>query len=166
MRTSHPADVTCTLPSDAHPSHMSPRRYTAEQAKGIFEVDWPLFGELSRALALRVARAYDPEVVIGVATAGVVPGAVVAAILDRPFHAMTVSRRFKAETVRATPAVFGAPPHEVRGPRVHNVDQTCDSRATLRHALATESAIVLPWDREVLVNGELVPNPAYEGMLG
>ena len=33
------------------------------------------------------------------------------------------------------------------------------------HALATESAIVLPWDREVLVNGELVPNPAYEGML-
>ena len=29
------------------------------------------------------------------------------------------------------------------------------------HALATESTIVLPWDREVLVNGELVPNPKY-----
>jgi uncharacterized protein len=31
------------------------------------------------------------------------------------------------------------------------------------HALATESTIVLPWDREVLVDGELVPNPMYEG---
>jgi hypothetical protein len=74
------------------------------------------------------------------------------------------------------------------------VDETCGSGATLRlavsavvnagatavrtavgfktgayapdfHALATEAAIVLPWDREVLVDGELTPNPAYEGML-
>jgi hypothetical protein len=28
-------------------------------------------------------------------------------------------------------------------------------------ALATESAIVLPWDREVLIDGALVPNPLY-----
>jgi hypothetical protein len=24
----------------------------------------------------------------------------------------------------------------------------------------------LPWDREVLVHGELVPNPTYSGVLG
>jgi hypothetical protein len=29
------------------------------------------------------------------------------------------------------------------------------------HALATESTIVLPWDREVLIDGELLPNPLY-----
>ena len=34
------------------------------------------------------------------------------------------------------------------------------------HALATESTIVLPWDREVLVEGELVPNPMYGDALG
>ncbi len=157
-------------------------------------VEWPFFGELSRALALKVARAYDPEIVVGVATAGVVPGAVVAAILDRPFAAITVSRRYRAETVRQTPAVIGAAPQDVRGRRVLIVDETCDSGVTLRlavssivnagaaavrtavgfrtgsyvpdfHALATESTIVLPWDREVLVNGELLPNPSYEGML-
>ena len=33
------------------------------------------------------------------------------------------------------------------------------------HALATGATIVLPWDREVLVDGELSPNPAYDGML-
>jgi hypoxanthine phosphoribosyltransferase len=173
---------------------MTPRRYTAEQAKGLFEVDWPLFGELSRALALRVARAYDPEVVIGVATAGVVPGAVVAAILDREFHSLIVSRRYRSEDARETPEVFGDVPAVVRDRRVLVVDETCDSGATIQlavaavlnagaaevrtavsfktgefepdfHALATESAIVLPWDREILIDGALVPNPLYEDAL-
>jgi hypoxanthine phosphoribosyltransferase len=172
-----------------------PRQQSVDPSKGILSVEWPLFGELSRALALRVARSYDPEIVVGVATAGVVPGAVIAAILERQFAAITVSRRFRAETVRQTPAVFGAAPQDVRGRRVLIVDETCDSGDTLRlavsavvnagavavrtavafrtgsyepdyHALATESTIVLPWDREVLVNGELVPNPAYAGLLG
>lgn len=173
---------------------MSPRRYTADQAKGVFEVDWPLFGELSRALALRVARAYDPEVVIGVATAGVVPGAVVAAILDREFHSLIVSRRYRSDDEREVPEVFGEVPPAVRGRRVLVVDETCDTGDTITlavaavrnagaaevrtavsfktgeyepdfHALATESAIVLPWDREVLIDGALVPNPLYEDAL-
>jgi uncharacterized protein len=33
------------------------------------------------------------------------------------------------------------------------------------HALATTSTIVLPWDREVIVDGELVLNPAYADAL-
>jgi hypoxanthine phosphoribosyltransferase len=172
---------------------MSPRRYAVDRSKGVMHVEWPLFGELSRALALMVARAYDPEIVVGIATAGVVPGAVVSAILDKEFHSIMVSRRFRADTVRDTPAVLGAAPHEVRGKRVLIVDETCDSGATMRlavaaivnagaaevrtavsfktgsfvpdfHALATESNIVLPWDREVLVDGELVPNPVYAGV--
>jgi hypoxanthine phosphoribosyltransferase len=97
--------------------------------------------------------------------------------------------------VRETPQVFGAIPPAVRGKRVLVVDETCDSGDTLRlavsavvnagaaevrsavgfktgpfepdfHALATSSTIVLPWDREVLVDGELVLNPLYEGVLG
>ncbi len=170
------------------PTNRSPRPH-----KDPFVVDWPVFGELARALALKVAREFDPEVVIGVANAGVVPGAVVAAILDRPFHSMMVSRRYRTETVRATPSVFGEAPSDVRGKRVLIVDETCDSGDTLRlaiaaivnagavelrtavsfktgsfvpdfHALALESAIVLPWDREILVDGELSPNPKYEGL--
>jgi len=169
---------------------MSPRKQTVDPAQGVLHVEWPLFGELSRALALKVAREYDPEVVVGVATAGVVPGAVIAAMLGCEFHSIMVSRRFRAETVRQTPAVFGAAPGEVRGRRVLIVDETCDSGETLRlavasivnagateirtavafrtgsyepdfHALATASTIVLPWDREVIEEGELVPNPAY-----
>jgi uncharacterized protein len=173
---------------------MSPRRTTVEHSKGVFEVEWPLFGELSRALALKVAREYDPEVVVGIATAGVVPGAVVAAILGREFHSMVVSRRFGTETVRESPAVLSAAPLSVRGRRVLIVDETCDTGDTIRlavaamvnagasevrtavafqtgsyapdfHALATDSTIILPWDREVLIEGELLPNPLYADAL-
>jgi hypothetical protein len=169
---------------------MTPRRTTVEHTKGVFEVEWPLFGELSRALALKVAREYDPEVVVGIATAGVVPGAVIAAILGREFHSMVVSRRFGTESVRESPAVLSAAPTAVRDRRVLVVDETCDTGDTLRlavaamvnagaaevrtacafqtgpyepdfHALATESMIVLPWDREVLIDGDLLANPLY-----
>ena len=56
---------------------MSPRKHTVDAAKGVMDIEWPFFGELSRGLALKVARAYDPELVIGIATAGVIPGAVI-----------------------------------------------------------------------------------------
>lgn len=173
---------------------MTPRRYAVDRTKGVLEVEWPFFGELSRALALKVARDFDPEIVVGVATTGVIPGAVVAAILNREFHSILVTRREGVTRVRAVPAVIGAAPPAARGRRVLVVDETCDSGDTLRlavaaivnagatevrtavgfrtgsyephyHALATESTIVLPWDREVLVDGELVPNPLYADAL-
>jgi hypoxanthine phosphoribosyltransferase len=166
-----------------------PRKYQADPAKGIFHVEWPLFGELSRALALKVARSYDPEIVVGVATAGVIPGAVIAAILDLDFRSILISRW--SEQMRQTPSVLGAAPQEVGGRRVLIVDETCDTGDTLRLAVAavvnagarevrtavsfrtgpyepdffgleTESVIVLPWDREIFVDGALVPNPKYE----
>ncbi|MBA2707273.1 MAG: phosphoribosyl transferase [Gemmatimonadaceae bacterium] len=169
---------------------MSPRKQSVDPTQGVLHVEWPLFGELSRALALKVSREYDPDLVVGIATAGVIPGAVVAAMLGREFHSIVVSRKFRAEQVRDTPAVFGAAPHEVRGMRVLIVDETCDSGDTMRlavgsivnagarevktavgfrtgayqpdfHALATASTIVLPWDRELIVEGELTRNPAY-----
>src|SRR6266516_562952 len=110
---------------------MSPRRTAVEHTKGVFEVEWPLFGEMSRGLALRVARAYDPEIVIGIATAGVVPGAVIAAILGREFHSLVVSRKYQSASERETPEVFGSAPKEARGKRVLIVDETCDSGDTM-----------------------------------
>jgi len=174
---------------------MSPRKHTVDASKGVLEIEWPFFGELSRGLALKVTRAYDPELVIGIATAGVIPGAVIAAILGREFHSLVVSRKFHAVKARETPEVFGSAPKEVRGRRVLIVDETCDSGDTMRlaisavneagaaeirtavairtgnyapdfHAIATESTIILPWDREILIDGELRPNPLYADALG
>lgn len=186
---SHPA-----LPAPTRAGYlcpMSPRRYTVDQSKGVLDVEWPLFGEMARALALKVARDYDPEIIVGIATSGVIPGAVIAAIHGREFRAMTISRRGDQEKVRETPHVLGSVPPQVRGKHVLIVDETCDSGDTLRlavsacvnagatevrtavcfktgpyrpdfWALETESTIVLPWDREILVDDDLVPNPLYD----
>lgn len=168
-----------------------PKRRTAPPET--MQVDWPLFGELSRALALKVSKDFNPDLVVGIATAGVVPGAVVAAMLDRPFHSMIVSRRYHSATVRETPAVLSAAPADTQGKRALIVDETCNGGDTLRlaiaalvnagakevrtavsfktgpyvpnyYALETEARIVLPWDREQIVDGQLIPNPKYDGL--
>src|SRR6476619_7897990 len=115
---------------------MSPRKRTVDATKGVLEIEWPFFGELSRGLALKVARSYDPELVIGIATAGVIPGAVIAAILSREFHSLVVSRKYHSAKERARPQVFGTAPKEVKGKRVLIVDETCDSGDTLRLAVS------------------------------
>ncbi|MHB1225088.1 MAG: phosphoribosyltransferase [Gemmatimonadaceae bacterium] len=168
---------------------MSSRQNVAA-SQGVLEVEWPMFGELARALALRVVREFDPEIVVGIANAGAIPGAVIASILDREFHSILISRRYRSDSERDTPAVLGAVPHGIRARRVLLVDGTCESGETMRlaiaslvnggaeevrtavvfrtgayepdfHALATESVIVLPWDREVMLGDQLVPNPLY-----
>lgn len=160
-----------------------------------FELSWELFGEMCRVLALRVARDYEPEVVIGIAKAGVLPAAIVASILRVDFFCTKISRRSGDEVVREQPRVFGAAPAEARGRRVLIVDEITTSGDTLRLALAatrevgpaevrtatafvrpggylpdyfgleTNSLIVFPWDRQVYEAGELVPHPAYRGVL-
>jgi hypothetical protein len=150
------------------------------------QVDWAFFGELCRALALKIFREYDPEVVIGIAKAGVIPGAVVASIIQRDFASMTITRGHTG----SAPAVLAGPPRLVSGKRVLLVDETCESGETMKlalvalreqrpaavrtavsfrtgeykpdfYALETNSFIILPWDREVIMEGEIVMRPDY-----
>lgn len=158
--------------------------------RGVLEVDWAFFGEICRALALKVARDYEPEVVLGVAKAGVIPGVVVASILQCEFTSMVVTRRDEGEE----PVLIAGPPSTIRGRRVLIVDETCDTGSTMRlalnevralkpssiktavsfktgpympdyHAFESESFIILPWDREIIQGGELVVRPEYAGKL-
>ena len=159
--------------------------------RDVLEVDWPFFGELCRALALHVSRRYDPEVIVGIAKAGVIPAAIVATILQREFVAMSIARSGGS----AAPELIVGPPASLRGKRVLLVDETCDTGDTLKlalnevlqigpadvktavsfttgawrpdfHAFETEKAIVLPWDREVVEQGELVTRPDLRGWVG
>jgi hypoxanthine phosphoribosyltransferase len=153
--------------------------------RGVLQVDWPFFGELCRVLALKVFREYDPEVVIGIAKAGVIPGAVVASILQRDFASIAITGQG---------SVIAGPPRLVTGKRVLLVDETCESGSTMKlalaalrdlkpaavktavsfktgtykpdfHALENENFIILPWDLEVIVNGEIVVRPDYRAKL-
>ena len=170
---------------------MTPQRRTPPPSpRGVLEVDWPFFGELCRALALRVAREYEPEVVLGVAKAGVIPGVVVASILQCEFSSMVVTRKDEG----GLPVLVAGPPATIGGRRVLIVDETCDTGSTLKlalnevralkpkqvktavsfktgdytpdyHAFETENFIILPWDREIIQNGELIVRPDYAARL-
>ncbi len=160
-------------------------RSASKTPRGVLQVDWPFFGELCRVLALKVFREYDPEVVIGIAKAGVIPGAVVASILQRDFASIAITREG---------SVIAGPPRLVTGKRVLLVDETCESGNTMKlalaavrdlkpaavktavsfktgtykpdfHALENENFIILPWDLEVIVNGEIVVRPDYRAKL-
>src|SRR6267143_2844177 len=82
--------------------------------RGVLEVDWPFFGELCRALALKIFREYDPDVVIGIAKAGVIPGAVVASILQRDFASIAITRT----EAGGRPVVLAGPTRLVTARRV------------------------------------------------
>ena len=162
------------------------RPIAASQSRGVLEVDWPFFGEICRALALKVAKAYEPEVILGIAKAGVIPGVVVATILQAEFSSMAVTR----QDADGEPILVAGPPASIRGRRVLLVDETCDTGSTLKlalnevralrpkevrtavsfktgnyapdfHAFETENRVILPWDREIIAEGELVTRPDY-----
>jgi hypoxanthine phosphoribosyltransferase len=177
-----PGSPTPPTPRRSRPGRASPN--------AVLEVDWPFFGELCRVLALKVFRAYDPDLVLGIAKAGVIPGAVVASIMQRDFASMAITRTDSD----ARPVVIAGPPRLVTGRRVLIVDETCDSGDTMKlalnavrelrpaavktavsfrtgpfqpdfSALETDSFIILPWDREVIKNGEIVVRPDYADKL-
>ncbi|CAN5639713.1 phosphoribosyltransferase [soil metagenome] len=161
----------------------------------VLELSWELFGELCRVLALRVARDYQPEIIIGIAKAGVIPAATIASILRADLYTMKISRRSGGELVSEQPQVLTAAPVQAAGRRVLVVDEISSSGDTLRlalaavrsvgpadvrtatafarpggfrpdyHALETDALIVFPWDRKVLEDGELVVHPAYRGVV-
>ncbi len=72
------------------------RPHAQSGPRGTLEVDWPFFGEICRALAMRVAKEYQPEIVLGIAKAGVIPGVVVASIMQCDFASMVVTRQRRA----------------------------------------------------------------------
>jgi hypoxanthine phosphoribosyltransferase len=159
------------------------------------DLSWEMFGELCRALALRVARQYDPDLVVGIARAGVIPAAVIASILRVDFHSLKISRRDGDEQVRERPAILSAAPGTARGSRVLIVDEIASSGETLRMALSslrnvapaelrtatcfvrprgykpdyfaleTDATIIFPWDRKIFHDDELVVNPRYQAVL-
>jgi len=172
-----------------------PQNMAQSQPTEFLDLSWEMFGELCRALALRVARDFEPDLVVGIARAGVFPGAVVASVLRKDFYSLTISRREGGELVRDRPAVLSAAPLQCQGKKILLVDEITSSGDTLRMGLAairdrnpaevrtatsftrhggyqpdyialqTDATIIFPWDRKIFEGEELVVNPRYRGVV-
>src|SRR5438270_5421430 len=116
------------MPAPPSPRTPPPRNSSGTVRKaphGVLEVDWPFFGEMCRALALKVFREYDPDVVIGIARAGVIPGVVVASIPQRDFASTAITRPESG----GRPVLSAGQPRLAGGRRVLIVRPTCGTRA-------------------------------------
>jgi len=160
------------------PRPSSPTRRPAAPPRAVLEVDWPFFGELCRGLALKVWKDFEPELVVGIARAGVVPGAVIASMLRRDFASITLRRAQEGEA----PSLISRPTMSPRGRKVLLVDGTCDGGDTMRlalsvmkeegatqvktavvfrtgeytpdfHSVRQVAQIILPWDHDTVVPG-------------
>jgi uncharacterized protein len=163
------------------PTPLNVKRARGMPETEFLELSWEFFGELCRVLAVKVATdEYMPDVVIGIAKAGVIPGAVVASILQCDFYSLKISRDSGGGRARVRPKILSAAPKEAAGRRVLIVDEICTSGETMRmalnalrqvspaevrtatsltkvggykpdyHALETSATVVFPWDRHVL----------------
>lgn len=159
---------------------------------GVLDLTWEVLGRLCHELVEKILAEYAPEVVVGVAKGGVVPGVVIASALRVNFFPIKLSRRDNEKRVRDQPQVLVPAGDYVRGQRVLLVDDMCVTRRTLvaaqaalepfaparvRYAslavhefsempdwfaLKTNALILFPWEKGVFTNGGWQLIPEYQ----
>ncbi len=154
-------------------------------------INWDQFGELCEKLALKVREDFEPDLVVGIVKAGVLPGAVIASLFRKDFYTIKLSRRKNDRIIHARPILFVPISDSVYGKKILLVDWITRSGETLKMARQeilnkqarevktctlftkpggwqpdwsiheSEDLIVCPWNRSVIEEGKLVPHPDY-----
>jgi len=155
------------------------KSYDYTHRKGIEEISWERFGELSRALTEQLADK-KIDIVIGIARAGVFPATAVACALRRELYPVRVTRRVNDVVQYESPIWRVDVPATVANQRVAVIDEIADTGETLAivaaralergacqvwtlglvahtwanpkpnfTALTSDALVIFPWDKEV-----------------
>ena len=167
----------------------TPRSYEYSKRKGVRELSWDDFAELSAELAERLA-ARKMDAIVGIARAGLFPATAVATALRCELYPVRVSRRVNGEVAYTSPTWRVPMPALVAGKSVAVIDDVADTGETLAlvaaqarelgaarvvtasliahswagpppdiAALTTDELVIFPWDRRVLIDGVWQPHP-------
>jgi uncharacterized protein len=158
----------------------------------IIQLSWGDVMDMCRDLAMKVQEEFDPDIIVGIAKGGVIPGAILASILRRDFYPIRISRRKKDIVVRERPDFIVPLTDEVQNKSVLIVDEISVTGETLRmakreaekkgarkvktlalyvhsdsyrpnwYALESDALIIQPWDYEVLDKGKFIVHPEYQ----
>jgi len=156
---------------------------------------WDDVMKLCTDLARTIQREYDPDVVVGIAHAGVIPAAIIASMLRVEFDPIRLTRRSGQRIVRSRPKLVVPLTDDVSKKRVLIVDEMSITGETLRlaakeadrkgarkvktaalyvrsgtwqpnwYGMRTDDLVVEPWDERVIVDGELVLHPECEAAM-
>jgi len=102
--------------------------------KGKTVFTWERFGELCKKLAREIHSQYQPDVVVGIVKAGVIPGVVIASLFRKDFYTIKLSRRSNDRVVHARPILFVPITESVYGKKVLLVDEISITGETMKMA--------------------------------
>jgi uncharacterized protein len=117
---------------------MKPYDYT--HRNGVRLISWVDFADLAAHLA-ELLEPYQPEVILGIARAGLFPATLVACSLRRELFPIRLTRRANDQVVYDRPVWKVPVPQEVVGKGVAIIDEIADTGQTL--AMASEQAMNL-----------------------
>lgn len=102
-----------------------------DSADCVLRLSWEGFAALCRLLAVRVAAEYQPDVVVGIARGGTLPGALIALLLHRDFQSLQVPVPVLPPTLPA----YLPSGEMIGGRRVLVVDERAPDGTALRWAM-------------------------------
>ena len=106
------------------------KSYDYAHRSGVSQLTWDDFAALSRRLA-ELLEPYQPQVILGVARAGLFPATAVACSLRCEFFPIRLTRRVNDEVFYDQPVWKIPVPPEVKGMLVAVVDEIADTGQTL-----------------------------------
>lgn len=171
------------------------KSYDYARRKGIKEISWEQFGELSQTLTEQLGDK-KIDIVIGIARAGLFPATALACALRRELYPVRVTRRINDIVQYESPIWRVDVPSTVAGQRVAVTDEIADSGETLAlvasrtldrgarqvwtvsliahswadpqpdfTALVSDALVIFPWDKQVYRNGSWQLHPEIEAAI-
>ena len=111
------------------------KSYDYSHRIGLRNITWEDFASLGRTLAERL-EPYQPQVILGIARAGLFPAVAVACSLRREMYPIRLTRRMNDNVVYDQPVWKTPIPSEVAGKVVAIIDEIADTGVTLFMAAA------------------------------
>lgn len=168
------------------------KSYDYANRKGVEEISWERFGELSHSLTEQLADK-KIDIVIGIARAGLFPATAVACALRRELFPVRVTRRVNDVVQYESPIWRVDVPATVAGQRVVVIDEIADTGETLAivgaralergarrvwtlslvahtwanpqpdfTALTSDALLIFPWDKQVFTTDGWQTHPELE----
>ena len=116
------------------------KSYDYAHRQGVLQISWADFGQLAMKL-VELAAPTRPEIVLGIARAGLFPATALACMLGCELFPVRITRRLNDQVVYPKPVWKTPVPADVAGKTVLVVDEIADSGETL--ALVSQAALDL-----------------------
>lgn len=151
----------------------------AHEHSAVMELTWPQFNAIMMTMTEKIGKDWRPDIVIGIAKGGVIPGVFLSSAFQVDFFPVKLSSRHNERIVRKEPEWFIYPTMHVKGKKVLLVDDICIAGRTFDKAvrelnglgaaeirtaaiaahggsvrpdyvgMVTDDCVVWPWDRDI-----------------